>query len=354
MRLPHNRGGLRTYLIILGLLAGRATPATVVAGSPLFLLGIALHLWAKGCLHQEREVTSGGPYRFVRHPFYLANAFLDFGIAVMSGWWLLVLLLPVWWLFVYVPTMGKEEATMMRLFPDAYPRYRRRVPLLVPYRRPLPKPPNGFSWRNGNLWRTEFPRTFRFLSYPLLFLASYRLHVEGPALLLSPTTSDVSILAACAATLAIGGSLRRHFKHQRGIAPAWMADEPFRIALLIAVIAVGSLVTQFEIESEWAIWPQAIALLALSLFLRRATRAHPVVAEAALAVALALLFELVWFAALLVPLYLAIALDGRLRATDSTNAAARAQGPSRAAPLGAYGALLVAGVLLSLAKELWS
>jgi Phospholipid methyltransferase len=350
MRLPHNRGGLRTYLIVVGLVAGYGTPASVAAGTPLLLIGIAMHLWAKGCLHQEREVTAAGPYRYVRHPFYLANASLDFGIAVMSGWWLLELVLPVWWLFVYVPTMREEEATMMRLFPDTYPAYRARVPLLIPHRRPLARPANGFSWRNGNLWRTEFPRTFRFLSYPLLFLLVYRFHSAGAAILRSPTATDVTIVAACLSTLSVGRVLRRHFKHRRPTLPAFMAADAFRLAILIGVIAVGTCVVRFEVEAEWAIWPPALALLGLSVFLRTSMRGEPVLAEAPLAVALALLFELVWMALLLVPLYLAIALDGRLEAAEDASAPAR----PHSRPLPAYRGALVAGVLLSIAKELWS
>ncbi len=90
MKSPTNRGGLRFYLVIFALLtvfatpAIHTTPATVLHGVPLILLGVALHLWAKGCLHQDREVTTTGPYRFVRHPFYTANALIDSGIAVMS------------------------------------------------------------------------------------------------------------------------------------------------------------------------------------------------------------------------------------------------------------------------------
>src|SRR6185503_18333246 len=106
----------RSYLILFGLLAGYATPRSIALGTPFLLAGIALHLWAKGCLHQEKEVTVGGPYRFVRHPFYLGNAFLDLGIVLMSGSWILQVALPVWWLVIYLRTMRQEEARMVELF----------------------------------------------------------------------------------------------------------------------------------------------------------------------------------------------------------------------------------------------
>ena len=166
MRVPWNRGGLRHYVLLLGLLANRATPASIAAGIPLLLGAIGLQLWAKGCLHPNQEVTSAGPYRFVRHPFYLGNAFLDLGLAIMSGWWVLIAIFPVWWLAIYLPTMRREESEMADLFGDAYTAYRKRVPFLIPHRRPLPPQAGGFSWRNPTVFRTEMPRALRFSVLP--------------------------------------------------------------------------------------------------------------------------------------------------------------------------------------------
>jgi hypothetical protein len=241
MRVPYNRGGLRTYLIAIALLAGRTTPGWIAAGTPLLLIGIALHLWTKGCLHQEREVSAGGPYRFVRHPFYLANLFLDFGIALMGGWWPLLAAFAPWWLWIYLPTMREEEARMVELFGDAYRQYARSVPLLIPYRAPRPPAEGGFSWSNGNLWRTEFPRAFRFLSYPLMFFLAYRLRIRGWDFL-SPAFADVLAASGCVALVAVGKDFRRHFKHARRILPAWMSADAFRFVPLIGIavaISVG-------------------------------------------------------------------------------------------------------------------
>ncbi|HSD10890.1 MAG TPA: isoprenylcysteine carboxylmethyltransferase family protein [Candidatus Binatia bacterium] len=351
MRLPYNRGGLRSYLIAIGLLAGHATPRSIVCGIPILLVGIALHLWAKGCLHQEKEVTLGGPYRFVRHPFYLGNAFLDLGIAVMSGWWLLQVALPAWWLVIYYRAMRQEEARMIGLFGDAYRGYRERVPLLIPHRRPLPAAPNGFSWHNGNLRRTEIPRAFRFLSYPLMFVLSYRIHSNGMAVVVAPTLLDVTVASACAAMLAIGWALRQHFKHSRAILPPWMIGSTFRFAMLLAVILVGTFITRFELEAAMVTWPAGAAALGISAVLRATRRQEPAVAEALLAVGLMTLFELQWIALLLLPLYAAIVLDGRL---PGERRGAPGLSTSRAlASAGAYGFAFACGLALSVIKEIW-
>ena len=134
------------------------------------ILGAWLHTWAKGCLRQNRVVATIGPYRFVRHPFYLANALIDAGLVVMAGWWPLALALPLWWLAIYLPVIRGEERYLAEKFPDEYPEYKRRVPCLIPWRRPLPFTGDGFRWSNPNIaGGEELPRLARILAYPLLF-----------------------------------------------------------------------------------------------------------------------------------------------------------------------------------------
>jgi len=192
MHVPWDRGGIRWYLLCLGLVIGRPSPTSILAGVPFFLLGIALHLWAKGCLHQNGEVTTCGPYRYVRHPFYLGNLLLDGALVIMCGSLLLACAFPLWWPAVYIPVMRREEATMVGLFGSQYEAYARRVPLLFPMARPLPAGP-GFSWHNPNIFQVEVPRVLRFVSYPFLFVLSYEWHKSG--LLFPPPVTPLMICA---------------------------------------------------------------------------------------------------------------------------------------------------------------
>ena len=123
---------------------------------------------------------------------------------------------------------------MVELFGDAYRDYAARVPLLIPYRAPRPSPGAGFSWSNGNLWRTEFPRAFRFLSYPLMFFLAYRIRTRGWNFL-SPALPDVLAASACIALVAVGKDFRRHFKYARRILPAWMSADAFRFVPLLGI-----------------------------------------------------------------------------------------------------------------------
>ena len=355
MRLPYNRGGIRFYLMLLGLLAGHATPLWVALGIPLLLTGVALHFWAKGCLRQNVEVATAGPYRFVRHPFYLGNAFIDFGISVMSGWWLLLLVFPFWWLAVYIPPMRREEATMTSLFSDTYIAYRDRVPSLIPYRHPLPKQAKGFSWQKPNILKTEVPRGFRFLSYPLMFVISFRLHSHGLALLLSPTLVDVFTVVMCFVLYSMGLEFRQHFKHQQPILPSWAMRGNIRTGFLLGIFAIGLYATSFEVENEWAIWPPGLLLLGLSAILRKVRPQVPIIAEGLLAIGYAVMCELMWLAVLLFPIYLGISLDTRLAKTPTPRTREPLEWGLGLVPKGAsaFYVLLIGALVVATAKELW-
>ena len=165
-----DRGNLRTLLLVTGALAGHPTLESVLAGSMLVLAGGALHLWAKGCLAQDRALTTGGPYRFTRNPFYLANLAIDAGLCVIANRLALMLLFLALWAVVYGATIRREERNLEGLFGDAYRRYAARVARFFPWRRPLPRAEAGagFCFRNRNLVEgREYARLARILAAPL-------------------------------------------------------------------------------------------------------------------------------------------------------------------------------------------
>ena len=351
MHVPYDRGGFRFYLLVLGLLAGHATPLSVLSGIPFLLVGIGIHLWSKGCLHQNQEVTTSGPYRFVRHPFYVGNALIDLAIALMSAWPLLLFAFPLWWIAVYWPTVRREEGVMAKLFGERYREYARRVPALIPSWRPCPRRPYGFSWSNRNILGTELPRSIRFLSYPLLFLISSRLHEGGIGAMANPTALDVGVAGLWLVLSAAGWELKRHFGRHRAVLPPWATRAGTRVAALLCILITVWWVRAFELESGSGVLLAGCVLMALSLTARSFRPSWPIVAEGLLLVSYAILCEVVWVAVLLVPLYLAFLLDRRL--LEST-ASPEDRVPSVALVPGGlpgYYAALVGVLALALAKE---
>jgi protein-S-isoprenylcysteine O-methyltransferase Ste14 len=112
-----------------------------VVGLAILLAATAFTLWARLALgtmwsaapkvKQRHELRTDGPYNVTRHPIYtgIMGMLLGSVLLLNAGRWVLVL--PVF-LVLYEIKIHKEEQLLGAEFPDDYPRYRQRVPQLVP------------------------------------------------------------------------------------------------------------------------------------------------------------------------------------------------------------------------------
>lgn len=311
MKSPLNRGGLRFYLVLIALVRGAATHTTILAGIPCILLGVALHVWAKGCLRQNQFVATIGPYRFVRHPFYLANALIDAGIAVMSGWWVLQFGLPFWWFAIYIPVMRREENYLTETFGPIYEEYKRRVPRLIPWRRPLEASEEGFRWSNPNIaGGEEIPRALRILAYPLLFLVCTDLRIDELAFwddgLKTLTLGMFAVLQGFA------WELERHQRRRRRIMPQAAERPAVRIAVA-AVVLVAAFLTKAPITAIHAwVLPAGAVLMVISVPVFSDSRARGLAAECLAMIGILVASERLWLVAVPMLLYAAWILDSLL------------------------------------------
>jgi protein-S-isoprenylcysteine O-methyltransferase Ste14 len=79
---------------------------------------------------EKPELVTSGPYSVIRHPIYtgLILAMLGSAIGVNLSWALL--LVPVGAYFIY--SARREEAVMLKLFPEQYAAYMARTGMLAP------------------------------------------------------------------------------------------------------------------------------------------------------------------------------------------------------------------------------
>lgn len=125
--------------------AGVTAGILKIAGLILYVLGLAVVLWARRTLGKNwgistsvqvkllagHELVQDGPYAYVRHPMY-------------SGWWLcmlgLVLLYPVWAVLLlfafslisFFNRARREETALAARFGGAWTAYQRRTKRLIP------------------------------------------------------------------------------------------------------------------------------------------------------------------------------------------------------------------------------
>jgi protein-S-isoprenylcysteine O-methyltransferase Ste14 len=115
--------------------------AAQVVGIVLFVCGLALAVSARIYLGRnwgmpmtekdEPELVTSGPYRFVRHPIYSGLLLAILGTALATNLYWLTALPVLGMYFLYSALV--EERLMTAAFPAAYPSYRARTKMLVPF-----------------------------------------------------------------------------------------------------------------------------------------------------------------------------------------------------------------------------
>jgi protein-S-isoprenylcysteine O-methyltransferase Ste14 len=148
------RGGWRSRLtgvsavgvfVIAGVLRGSSLAEhnviLAVIGTALFACGIALAVWARLHLGRnwgmpmtqraEPELVTSGPYRFVRHPIYTGLLTAMLGTALVDNLFGLIVVAVLVPYFYYCGTV--EERNLVATFPEAYPKYKGRTKMLIPF-----------------------------------------------------------------------------------------------------------------------------------------------------------------------------------------------------------------------------
>lgn len=105
-------------------------------GIALVLTGLALRIWAQEHLrHRLRipmQLTTSGPYQFVRNPLYLGNTLIYLGATITSELLWMVPVTLLWCLGIYSRVVRYEETALLEQYGEAYREYLRGVPRCLP------------------------------------------------------------------------------------------------------------------------------------------------------------------------------------------------------------------------------
>lgn len=127
-------GALHVGSVICTILAFALFGWGVFALHSFDILGVGpIRARLRGTPHQPGPFVVRGPYRWVRHPLYSAILVLFWVNPAMTSDRLLFNVL--WTAWIVLGTV-LEERDLVREFGDVYRRYKRKVPMLVPWRRP--------------------------------------------------------------------------------------------------------------------------------------------------------------------------------------------------------------------------
>jgi hypothetical protein len=206
------RTTLRRGLVLALVVLGHPTVVSILVGSLLVLAGQIVHFIAAGTLIKDDILTTAGPFRHVRNPFYAGSFVTDLGFCWIARSPLAALIwLPLFYLGVIHPRVQAEEQRLLSLHGDQYRAYLDRVPRYLPSLAPrLPDRGGGFTWTRM-IANGEPSRQIHHLAFPLFLYAKLRL---------------VSLQSGNAWTL-------------HGV-PALLHDAPGRDALLAGVLLVAA------------------------------------------------------------------------------------------------------------------
>lgn len=153
------RGYLMAPYGLLIILLGKPSHFSFLIGLAIACVGEAIRIWGVGYAGKTTRKTTldapllvtAGPYAYVRHPIYVGNALMGFGGFVMAvGHYSAlgaVLFLAAYLLFygiVYGQLVPLEDHFLEDQFGDAYARYKKEVPRILPRLSPYAHPQGQF------------------------------------------------------------------------------------------------------------------------------------------------------------------------------------------------------------------
>jgi protein-S-isoprenylcysteine O-methyltransferase Ste14 len=116
-------------------------PAVRVLGLVVLLAATVFTIWARLALgtmwsgapavKRGHQLRTDGPYSITRHPIYTGMLGMLLGCLLVTGGGRWLVPFPVFLVLLEIK-LHIEERLMRAEFPDDYPRYRQRVPQLVP------------------------------------------------------------------------------------------------------------------------------------------------------------------------------------------------------------------------------
>jgi protein-S-isoprenylcysteine O-methyltransferase Ste14 len=124
----------------------RARPSwtSIAGGIALACIGLVIRALASGQVKKDRELTTTGPYAFVRNPLYLGSILLGIGFAIAARDIWIGIFLVFYFVLIYLPVIRGEQSYLRSTFPG-YASYTQQVPSLVPRTLWFSGITNGFS-----------------------------------------------------------------------------------------------------------------------------------------------------------------------------------------------------------------
>jgi protein-S-isoprenylcysteine O-methyltransferase Ste14 len=123
--LARRRVPLGALTALAALVLARPTWTSWLVGAVVACAGEGIRVWAAGHIEKDKEVTTSGPYRWMRHPLYVGSSVMAVGIVLATRSWVVAFLATVYMVSTLTAAVTTEEARLRLAFGDTYDRYAR-------------------------------------------------------------------------------------------------------------------------------------------------------------------------------------------------------------------------------------
>jgi hypothetical protein len=116
----------------------------------IIILGLTIRMYASGFVLKNKELSTTGPYAYVRHPLYTGNILVLTGMAIINGQlWASLIALSFFW-FYYPAAIEYEDRKLKELFPGSWEKWANKTPALtITFKKMHPLELINWSWRKS-------------------------------------------------------------------------------------------------------------------------------------------------------------------------------------------------------------
>lgn len=131
----------------------------LICGLAMITFGEILRIWATGHLEKNKNLTTSGPYGYIKNPMYAGSfiILMGFNMLAINPYILYIILVElVAFMLVYIPTKRRIESTrLIEKFGQVYADYNAQVPDYIPRRLTPFKSLNPKSWTWRVFWENQ-------------------------------------------------------------------------------------------------------------------------------------------------------------------------------------------------------
>ena len=166
-----SRQGIGVILVVVFAVLSQPTLYFFILGCLLVLDGLLIRLYASGFVYKNKELSTSGPYAYVRHPLYTGNILILIGISFAAGSISALVISIIFFWFYYPAAIEYEDRKLKSLFPDSWDSWSQQTPALVPKFKFNRLNLAEWSWEKS-LKKNYEPVIFAFVLLWLIFLAN--------------------------------------------------------------------------------------------------------------------------------------------------------------------------------------